>query len=541
MNIEEIIRENITVALPQGDEVRLEHPTDLRYGDYSTNVAMVLGKKLGKNPKEVAEEIISRLTEEKYIEKVELAGPGFINFYLSREFFTDSIKEILQANKWGSNDSLSGKKIMVEYTDPNTFKVFHIGHLMTNIIGESVSRLVEYAGGDIYRANYQGDIGLHIAKAVWAIQQGGFDLEDAASLGKAYTYGNEQYENNAEAKVAIVEVNRKLYAEDESVMGIYTKGRQTSLDHFEELYTILGTKFDHYFFESATWKKGKALVEEGLEKGVFEESNGAIVFKGEKYGLHTRVFLTSEGVTPYEAKDLGLVIVKDEVYPHDLSIYVTAMEQSDYFDVVFKAATILRPAFEGKLKHISHGMMTGPGGKKMSSRDGTSITGESLITDVKEAVAKRNDDEKIINQVAVAAIKYTILKQSSGKNIVFDLDQALSFEGNSGPYLQYSHTRAQSVLSKSDMEIASIPDTVHELERLLYRFPEVVHRASDHYEPHYITTYLTELAGAFNNFYTTERIIDSEEEGYKLALTKAFQITMQNGLWILGIETPERM
>lgn len=541
MNIADKIKENIKAILPELEEVHLEHPTDLDHGDYSTNIALVLGKKLNKNPKELAEEIIPALKEEDYIEKVEIAGPGFINFYLNRDFFTESVKEILEAENWGSNESLDNKMIMVEYTQPNPFKPFHIGHLMSNTIGESIARLAEVSNANVFHANYQGDVGLHVAKAIWAIQKKGFDVENVDDLGKAYVYGNEQYEESEEVKNEIIEVNKKIYSEDKSIEDVYVKGRQTSLDHFEELYKILGTKFDHYFFESETWRKGKELVEEGLKEGIFEESEGAVIFKGEEHGLHTRVFLTSQGITPYEAKDLGLILLKNEIYPFDLSITITAVEQNNYFDVVFKAATLLRPEFEGKLKHIGHGMMTGPGGKKMSSRKGDTITGESFILDVKEAVAKRNDDEVIINQVAVAAIKYTILKQSSGKNIVFDLEQSLSFEGNSGPYLQYAHTRAQSVLSKSEKDIDKIPESVHELERLLYRFPEVVERASNDYEPHYLTTYLTDLAGAFNNFYANERIIDSEEEGYKLALTKAFQITMNNGLWILGIETPERM
>lgn len=541
MNIADTIKENIKDILSEQEEVHLEHPTELNHGDYSTNVALILGKKLNKNPKEIAEGIISQLKEEKYIEKVEVAGPGFINFYLSRDFFTDSVKEIIEIENWGSNRNLEGKMIMVEYTDPNPFKPFHIGHLMSNAIGESISRLAEAAYANVYHVNYQGDIGLHVAKAIWAIQNQNFDVEKIEELGKAYVYGSLQYDENEEAKKEIIEINKKIYAEDKSVEDAYKKGKQTSLDHFEELYKVLGTKFDHYFFESETWKTGKELVEEGLKEGIFEESDGAIIFRGEKYGLHTRVFITKEGIPTYETKDLGLIIAKNEIYPHDTSIYVTGIEQLNYFDVVFKAATLLRPEFEGKLKHIGHGLMSGPGGKKISSRKGQTITGESFIEDVRKEVSKRNDNDLIINQISVAAIKYTILKQSSRKNIVFDLDQALSFEGNSGPYLQYSHTRAQSVLSKSDKEIGKIPNTVHELERLLYRFPEAVERASQDYEPHYVTTYLTDLAGAFNNFYANERIIDSEEEGYKLALTKAFQKTMQNGLWILGIETPERM
>ncbi|MBT7338931.1 MAG: arginine--tRNA ligase, partial [Candidatus Jacksonbacteria bacterium] len=480
---------------------------------------------------------------------------GFINFYLSQEFFTESIKEILkEKDKWGSNGSLKKQKIIVEYTDPNPFKEFHIGHLMSNAIGESISRLVEFSGVETKRANYQGDVGLHVAKAIWGLQHGGSTSVQPELLGKAYAEGAKAYEEDEKAKEEIKEINKKVYDKsDKSINEIYDDGRKVSLEHFEEIYKKLGTKFDEYFFESETSPIGKKLVEENVGK-VFEESDGAVIFKGEDFGLHTRVFINSEGLPTYEAKDLALAKVKSERYDYDKSVVITASEQKEYYKVVLEAMKQISPDLASKTKHITHGMLRLPSGK-MSSRTGDVITGESLIEEVNVRVLEKMKDSEIENkegiaeQVAVGAIKYSILKQSAGKDIVFDMDKSLSFEGDSGPYLQYSHTRASAVLEKAKAEGVT-PNLSKgnpwteaiELEKLLYRFPEVVERANEEFEPHYVTTYLTELAGAFNSFYAKEKIVEeSETASYKVALTEAFKTTIKNGLWLLGIKTPDRM
>lgn len=537
------------------DVVDLTHPTEFSHGDYATNIALAVSRQVGVSPKEFAEKIVTGLGHIEGVEKVEVAGPGFINFFLTRDFFTESIRDILsKQDTWGSIELLAGKKVMVEYTQPNPFKPFHIGHLMTNTLGESVARLVKTAGAETMHANYQGDVGLHVAKALWGLKTKSYDATDIEKIGEAYAYGNTQYEENETARAEIVELNKKVYARDPEIREIYETGKKISLAHFEELYKILGTKFDYYFFESETAELGKRLVEEGLEKGVFEKSDGAIVFHGEPYGLHTRVFVTKDGLPTYETKELGLALLKLEKYPFDLSITTTAVEQKEYFKVVWKALTLLRPGFDGKLMCVAHGMMQLSSGK-MSSRKGNVITGESLLHDViemaKEVVKDRefSDTEKevIAEKVAVGAIKYSILRQSAGKNIVFDPKQSLSFEGDSGPYLQYSLARAYSVLEKAKQEnvIANTTASTEQtslVEKLLYRFPEIVLRASAEYEPHYVATYLTETASVFNTWYAHEKILDGTEYApYKLAIVQAYAATMKKGLWLLGIPALERM
>lgn len=533
-------------------EVSIEHPAELKNGDYASGVAMRYAKEVGIAPRALAEKIVAALGNVDGVAKIDIAGTGFINFYLAPQALAATLEKACTEDRWGANKNLADKKIMVEYTDPNPFKEFHIGHLMSNAIGESIARLLQFSGAEVKRANYQGDVGPHVAKAIWGVKKLGVDPHDAEALGKAYATGSQAYENDQKEKEEIDAINAGVYdRSDAEVNKIYDAGRKASLTHFEALYKILGTKFDYYFFESETAAKGLALVKSHPE--VFEESDGAIVYKGEQNGLHTRVFITSKGLPTYETKDIGLLEVKEETGPLDESITITASEQSDYFKVVLAAAHEISKLKElaQKTKHISHGMMRLPTGK-MSSRTGDVITGESLLTELIEAAKERaaesraEDKEKLAQDVAVAAIKYQILKQASGKDIIFDRGRALSLEGDSGPYLQYAHARASGVVDKAkEQNVAPKVDESAEpidLTRFLHRFPEVVERAARELEPHFLTTYLLDIASHFNSWYAQVHILDGTSEApHKVAIVEAVQRTFKNGLWILGIPVPEKM
>jgi arginyl-tRNA synthetase len=569
--IQQDIKSQIQKALDslgiQAEAITLEHPADLTHGDYSTNVALAYAKQAGKNPRALAEEVVAELIKNQLpeIEKIEIAGPGFINFYLSQKFFADSIKTISETKNWGSNTLLSGKKVMVEYTQPNPFKPFHIGHLMSNAIGESISRIVEFSGAKTIHANYQGDIGPHVAKAIWAILKKGkpdanLSVMDTANyIGQCYVEGSEAYENDPALKEEIDVINKKIYEKtDAQINDIYNFGRKVTLDAFEELYKTLGTKFDYYFFESEMAPIGMQIVKENTGK-VFEESDGAIVFKAEKYNpkLHTRVFINSKGLPTYETKEIGLTMTKFEKENPDISITTTAIEQGEYMKVVQQAIALLHPAYEKRMKHITHGMMRFASGK-MSSRKGNVITGESLVRDVKQVVEEKmgerdlSTDERalIASQVGVSALKYSILKQALGGDIIYDFEKSISFEGDSGPYIQYTAVRAHSLLEKAKAQNIAPSETLPadwkttDLEKYLYRFPEVVERAYLELEPHHLATYMTELSSIFNSFYAGGKIVDEADvptSAYKLALTQAFITTAKNGLYLLGIQVPERM
>jgi len=557
VEVKKVIQQGLSEALKTcgvtlaSNDVPLEFPTELSHGDYASGVALKEAKATGMNPRALAEKIVAALGTVEGVSKIDIAGPGFINFHLALTTFAESLKSALEKDMWGANETLKGKKIMVEYTDPNPFKEFHIGHLMSNAIGESLSRLLQFSGAEVKRANYQGDIGPHVAKAIWAMLQVAPNASgSSAGLGSAYAAGNQAYENDPEAKNKIDEINKKIYDKsDEKINQIYKQGREISLAHFEELYEILGTKFDFYFFESETAPKGIAIVKAHPE--IFEQSDGAIVYKGEQDGLHTRVFITSKGLPTYETKDLGLAELKSEKWPFDSSITVTAQEQANYFEVVLAAMRKVLPKIAPKITHVSHGMMRLTTGK-MSSRTGDVITGESLLNDLiaqantRAAESRSENKDKLAQDVAVAAIKYQILKQASGKDIIFERERALSLEGDSGPYVQYAYARTQAILAKAAEQnvVAKIDASAapSNLSRQLHRFPEVVERSATEYEPHILTTYLLEIAGEFNSWYAQEQILDGTQvAAHKVALTAAVARTLKNGLWILGIPTPEKM
>lgn len=458
MNIQEKIKRWVEETLKMKD-VNLVHPKDLKNGDYSF---FVPPKPMAKE--DTLEDVVKILNENKIpeIKEIKIAG-NFINFYLSKEFFVESVKEINEkGDKCGENSFLNKSKTIIEYTDPNPFKEFHIGHLMPNIIGESIARISEANGAEVKRANYQGDIGIHVAYAVWGmknkngIKEEGDIKEKAKYLGKCYALGATSLKNDENLKSEMQEINKKIYEKsDEELNKFYEWGRKVSLDYFEIMYEKLGTKFDFYFFESEVGEEGKNIVLEFLKKGIFEESDDAVVFRGEKYDekLHTRVFINSQGLPVYEAKELALAKIKYEKYQYDKSIIITANEINEYFKVLLTAMDKVFPDLAQKTKHISHGMLRLPTGK-MSSRTGDVITAQSLIDQVKEKVQEKivgrdfseSEKEEVAEIVAIGAIKYSILRQAIGGNIIFDFDKSISFEGDSGPYLQYACVRANSVL-----------------------------------------------------------------------------------------------
>jgi arginyl-tRNA synthetase len=570
--IKKILEKQIKSFTKENINFSVETSPNKNYGDYSTNVAMVLAKKIGENPKEVAEDIIfeinasliranKRSQKKNIFEKIEIAGPGFINFFINEKIFIDNLKKI---NKdYGKGVVLKNKKIVIDYTDPNPFKEFHIGHLMSNAIGESLSRIFEFQGVKVKRVCFQGDVGIHIAKSIWGVKKiresrpADFKENLIKDWAQGYAYGSQMFEEDKNAKKEIQEFNKKIYEKtDKEINKLYEQGKKLSLEQFEKIYEKLGTKFNALIFESQVVDFGKKIVEKGLKNKIFEKGEkGAIIFKGEKYGLHTRVFINSEGLPTYEAKDLGLAELKYKKYKYDKSVVITANEQNSHFAVMLCAMEKVLPELAKKTKHISHGMMKLPDGK-MSSRTGNIITAESLIEKVEQLVNQKikekdfSEKEKleILEKVAIGALKYSILKQSIGSDIIYDFDKSISFEGDSGPYLQYSYARAKSVLekaSKSNIKpsFKKVPEKITQLEKTMYYFPEIIEKANNNYQPNIIALYLIELAREFNNYYSKNKIVDTGDEfsPYKVALTSAFAQIMKNGLWLLGIKTLEKM
>ena len=495
------IRKAVEEALP-GTACTVERPADPAHGDYATNAALIVAKQLGKNPREVAEDLARTLREAlgDSVSNVEVAGPGFVNLTLSPGAITFLTAEaVAKGESWGRSATSEGKKVMVEYTDPNPFKEMHIGHLMSNAIGEAVARLIENSGATIARANYQGDVGPHVAKALWGLRaEGVTDPTSAAELGKAYARGAKAYEDNPQVKEEIDALNKEIYqATGGALMDLWRKGSDVSLAAFEELYRRLGAHFYYYFFESETATPGSEVVRDGLAKGIFEESEGAVIYKGEKRGLHTLVFITSKQTPTYEAKEIGLAFLKEQRWPSDRSVVLTANEQIGHFNVVLAALSEIAPLIAAKTTHIAHGFLRLSSGK-MSSREGNVITAAELLTSIIQKASEKNPDPLIAEQVAIGAIKYMILRQAPGSDIIFDPEKSLSLHGDSGPYLQYALVRAKKILAYGEgVGGGEEPAEPYAVERLLIHFPAVVARAERELAPNLLTTYLTEVAGAW--------------------------------------------
>lgn len=539
------------------EEIEIESPKDPKFGDYSTNIALKLSEK-GKNPTDLAGEIAKELEKKSldYVEKIEIIKPGFINFHLSNKILITQLKELINTPE---KIVRTGQTVLIEFTDANPFKEMHIGHLYSNIVGESIARILESRGDEVKRVSYQGDIGLHVAKAIFGmknkLQESKKSLEELEKesldarmkfLGESYALGAKKFEEDLEAKEEIIEFNKKLYGKDPEVMGLYDKGRAWSLEKFEAIYARLGTKFNKLYFESEVADEGVEIVKKHLGSGVFEESEGAIIFDGEKYGLHKRVFVNSLGLPTYEAKELALAVKKARDFKFDLSIIVTAKEVADYFKVVLKVFSLMSPELANKTLHIGHGFIKLPEGK-MSSRTGNILTAEWLLDETVDRVKKEFPDMDLetSEKVGVGAVKYSLLKSEIGKDVVFNISESISLEGNSGPYLQYTFVRCQSVLRKvaSNFEEFKAGELSREEERLLKKIVKFndSNFFTDDFSQHRLCTYLYELASDFNLFYQKCPILGSVNENFRLSLTKATSKILSRGLYLLGIDTPQKM
>lgn len=531
--VKDLFGQSITVELTRPEE---------QFGDYSTNAAMQMGAKLGKNPRQIAERIKEKLANEPTLAKVEVAGPGFINLTLSDETLAK-----LLAESTNLPIRLEGQEILVEFGDPNPFKEMHIGHLYSYIVGDSIATLLQAAGADVKRLSYHGDVGLHVAEAIWGMKK----LGSEAQVGTAYAAGAKAYEEDESAKREIDDINEYVYKKDDAEINrLYEQGKKSSFEGFDQTLHELGIKNDRRYLESESASVGVEYVKDNVGK-VFEESDGAIIYKGEKVGLHTRVFLTSQRLPTYESKDLGLAELKNRDYPKaERSIVITAHEQAEYFKVMLAALAEIDEALAKKTIHLTHGFLSLSTGK-MSSRSGDVYSADQLLANVREEALKQYPDSAVVDQVSLAAVKYSFLKHRLGQDIVVDVQESVSLEGNSGPYLQYAHARAGSILARvgsRQVAVSSLQPANYNLQpserslaKKISEYPEVVAKATAELMPHYICTYLYELAQTFNHFYEENRVLNDAREAVRLELVSKYADVLKHGLGLLNIAAPEKM
>lgn len=603
----------------EGD-VPLEHPADLTHGDYATSLALRLfgfldddSKQKFSNPRALAQAIADALLEnsagEKILASAEVAGPGFINITLHPAVllkYLPLLQSDIEVKSLLQSDAIAGKKISVEFTDPNPFKQLHIGHAYSNTIGEAISRVLMLAGAEVKQFCYQGDVGMHVAKSLWGMQKLMADEnvsieslaeqsldERIAFLGKAYALGATAYKDGDTEKNEMQQINYMVYvaaqeflietknwqpqidykkyldATDpetyQTVKKLYVAGREWSMEYFDVMYGRLGMipkkdgqHFDNYYSESLVGEYGLQIVHEFLAKGVFEESQGAIVFPGEKHGLHTRVFINKLGLPTYEAKELGLAPIKYQDFAYDRSIILTGNEIDEYFKVLLAALSKTNPDLAAKTQHMSHGMVRLPEGK-MSSRTGKVLTVadvlDTLESLLQEKVADRETtlDQDSLKEITLGALKYAFLKPAVGGDIAFDVEASVSLTGQSGPYLMYMYVRAVSILEKAgegDIDLnktlsgeIDLHDSELALLKQLTQFDEVFGQVTTDLTPHVLAQYLYTLAQSFSQFYQDCPVIEAEGDAkqVRLVLVKAVATVLKTGLWALGISVVERM
>ncbi|MCK4386865.1 MAG: arginine--tRNA ligase [Candidatus Pacebacteria bacterium] len=547
----------------------LEHPAEETRGDYAANVAMVLARQLKKNPLEIANAIADKVSSPTLIEKIEVRAPGFINFHLKQAYYKKELAEILaQKEKYGSFELNEPKKIMVEFGQPNTHKAFHIGHLRSALSGLALAKLFKNSGYAVIKTNYYGDIGMQTSKTTWGMAQKAlpedFDNWDKHKRMKyiddAYVLASEKFADK-KIEIEIRKINRDIYNQkDTAATRLHQKIKKWSLEHLSAVFADLGIVYDKQYPESEVSEKAIKIVEENIG-GIFEKSEGAIIYNGEKDGLATWVFRTSEGNPTYSAKDLALAFQKFEDYDLDLNITLTSVEQTDYFKAVIKILETLDGKFKGKYLHIPFGWVL-RAGKKTASRMGGSVKGTDILqeaykiakTKIKE-LKDYNKDEKgeISKKVALAGLKFLILSHEFHKNINYNPQKFINFEGFSGPFILYSYVRARSILQKSHTKNleAKLPSlssglkSEYELKLLkwLARYPQIARRACVEVSPHLVCNYLYELSQRFNQFYATCPVLTASEtdKNARLALTAGAAQVLKNALGLLGIETVEKM
>ena len=579
--------------------------------DYSTNAPLKLAKQLHKNPMEIAGELLNAFvsirdngskrrskprddrrksrvdetlafrveatpdgrplvdgSEREGERKHSITLPGFLNFVLSDDYL-DTFIENFDSNI--SSDKFAGKTVICEFSDPNPFKVLHVGHLYTSIVGDSIARLFEYAGAKVIRANFGGDVGLHVAKTMYILKQKPFEKLNIEDIAKCYVEGTAAYDDDEKAHQEITDLNKEIYKinsedlHDSDLAELYWKGRELSYEYFDNFYDSIGVKFDKYYPESTVAGLGLKTIKEQLEKGVYEVSDGAVIFKGENYGLHTRVFINKEGVPTYETKDVGLIFTKWQDYHFDKSVVITGSEQLDYMKVVLKSVEQYAPELVEKTAHLIHGLVKLPGGVKMSSRKGNFLKAVDVLDMVKDALKTEygTTDETI----SLGATKYAFLKYKMGGDIIFDPKESVKMTGNSGPYLLYASVRAKKILAsvnntfeehnrrrgdcgateprndgrEGEFRKSVIKDAERELMKKIIDYKEVLDEAVTEMAPHKVANYLYDLAQTFSRFYESCPVVGSDQEEKRVKLVKVYLDVMTHGLGILGINIPESM
>lgn len=572
INFKNIIASKISEATQIDEkelETYIETPKDKANGDYSFP-CFRLAKELKKAPPIIANEIKEKLEEtersesDAIIEKIQVAG-GYINFYINKEILVKEVlEEISKTQEYGKSEIGKGKNIIVEYSAPNIAKPFHIGHLRTTLIGNALYRTYKYLGYNTTGINHLGDYGTQFGKMIEGYKMWGneYDLKDDPinKMMDMYVRINNLCKEDEEVLERCRENFRLLEEGDKYCTDLWNQFKDLSMTEFSKIYDILNVKFDSYNGEAFYSDKTGEVIKRLEEKGKLTESEGAKIVDLEYAGINTPCIIQkSNGSSIYATRDLAAIMYRAKTYNFDKCLYVVAYEQNLHFKQIFEVAKFLVDEKYWKgLEHVSFGMVSLPSGK-MSTRLGNVVKIEDLINGTiekaQEIIAEKNAElenkEEVAKKVGIGAIIFNTLSTANIKDQIFDWNTALNFQGETGPYIQYTYVRTKSVIEKAgtvpefkDVKIESLLDeTSLEVLKLIYNFEDVLVQVTEKNEPSILARFLIELAKAYSSFYNENKIIveDKEVQNARVYLTYATQIVLKQGAELLGIEMPEKM
>ncbi len=537
-----------------------------------------LGKKVvvAQRAQEIAEQVRGRVSDVPGLSRVE-AVKGYLNLYFDTQEYTrrvvDSVLE--QKNRFGCGPA-TGQRVMIEFSHPNTHKAFHVGHLRGTILGDAICRILKFAGHDVVRANYPGDMGLHVIKWLWGYLKFHNGEEPSADItkwmGEIYADATKRLEENPDLEAEVRAVYARWDRRDPEIVALWERTREWSLEGFRQMYAALDVRFDKYYFNSQEEKPGKEMVEELVRRGIATDERaqgGAVIVKiDEVLGLtkeqyRTAVVLRSDGTALYATEDLALVKHKFADYPDMAkSLYLVDVRQSLHFTQVFKILEIAGHSEAQKCGHISYELVTLPGNVVMSSREGTVVLLEDLLREAtaraKAEAHKKNPSlteeqlESVAKAVGLGALKYPMLARENTRLVTFDWQTALDFNGQAAPYIQYAHVRCNSILKRSNVQTLerSNVDFAYDLHPAeielidqISRFPSEVQRAAAEYKPLVIASSAYDIAKAFAGFYDACPVVQAESKvrDARLRLVVAVKTVLANALALLGVEAPEVM
>jgi arginyl-tRNA synthetase len=544
----------------------VEVPTDKSMGDYAFP-CFRLAKVMRKAPPLIAKSIVERISEDQLFSEVKQVN-AYVNMFLDKKvFIKDTVTEVLRENnQFGNTDIGKGKPVIVEYSSPNIAKPFHIGHIRSTVIGNSLYKIYEAVGYDVIRINHLGDYGTQFGKMIVAYRHWGNEEDVKTSpiktLLEYYTKFHVEVESHPELDDEARETFTRLEKGEEEEVRLWKWFRDESLKEFNRVYKMLGIEFDSLNGESFYSDKMPRFLKELKDKGLMVESQGAQIVDLEEYGMNPALITKSDGSTLYVTRDIAAAVYRKETYNFEKNIYVVASQQNLHFKQWMKVLELLGYDWVKDCVHVPFGLVSLEEGT-MSTRHGRVVFLEDVLNraveKTKEIIKEKNvntdDIEETAKMVGIGAVVFQELSNGRIKDYVFSWDKVLNFDGETGPYVQYTHARAASLMRKAGDEVVSkamenkvdygylVGDSAYNLSREIYKLPDAVVEAAEKYEPSIVTRQVVNIAQAFNRFYHDEHILvdDIEEKTAKMALVIAAKTALNNGLNLLGIRAPEKM